>query len=194
MPATSHSRTSSNTSARHAHTPQTPSQLRNAHVPSEGSASPDDKMHKMPSHDLEFSTDGIHPAPDHTSVHSNNENAAPEHPGGILEIDLESTAHTELLNNQDWDASSGYGGVHDNHGPASRPVLHRNYGSFNTIDEFGGRYPGIMETAGGEVPDETHALLGDAFADGVLGGVSGQKMSTTQFLAERHGVRHKRMM
>lgn len=58
---------------------------------------------------------------------------------------------------------------------------------------FGGRYPGGIDSAG-ESADATHALLGDTFADGVLGGGSGQKMNTTRYLAERHGVKHRRMM
>ncbi|KAI4638081.1 hypothetical protein J4E93_010389 [Alternaria ventricosa] len=197
----SHSRDSSNASARHAHAPSTPSQLRQAHAPSDRSSSPEETMRPrryhdddepQPSssaapHDLEFSTDGIHPTTDATSVHSTHEEVAP--PGGIIEIDLEPTVRTRLLNQQDWGTFNRAEG---------RPAAHRNYGSFagsiHSEQSFGGTFPGIRETAEGDAPDEAHALLGDAFADGVMNKGSGQKMSTTRWLAERHGIKDKRMM
>jgi high affinity sulfate transporter 1 len=195
----SHSRESSN-GARHAHAPATPSQLRQAHVPSESTASsPDDTMHHQryydddepqPSssdapHDLEFSTDGIQPATDATSIHSTHEDVGP--PGGIIEIDLEPTVRARLLGHQDWDSFN------------QRPAVHRNYGSFagsiHSEHSFGGAFPGISEQPEGDAPDATHALLGDALADGALNKkANGQKMSTTRWLAERHGIKDKRMM
>ena len=138
-------------------------------------------------HDLEFSTDGIHPTTDATSVHSTHEEVAS--PGGIIEIDLEPTVRTRLLNQQDWGTFNRAEG---------RPAAHRNYGSFagsiHSEQSFGGTFPGIRETAEGDAPDEAHAILGDAFADGVLNKGNGQKMSTTRWLAERHGIKDKRMM
>ena len=62
------------------------------------------------------------------------------------------------------------------------------------IGGFGGRYPGGIDSRTGEASDAAHALLGDAIADGVLGGGSGQKMSTTHYLAKRNHVKHSRMM
>jgi hypothetical protein len=53
-------------------------------------------------HDLEFSTDGVQPTADAISTHSTHENVGP--PGGIIEIDLEPTVRTRLLNHQDWDS------------------------------------------------------------------------------------------
>ncbi|RYN30454.1 putative sulfate transporter [Alternaria tenuissima] len=196
----SHSRDSSNASARHAHAPSTPSQLRQAHVPSDRSSSPEETMHPrryyddepQPSssqapHDLDFSAQGIQPSTDATSIHSTHENVAA--PGGIIEIDLEPTARTRLLNQQNLE---GF-----NRGDA-RPSAHRNYGSFagsiHSEQSFGGAFPGIQETPEDSEPDEAHALLGDAFADGVLNKKNGQKMSTTRWLAERHGIKDKRMM
>jgi hypothetical protein len=138
-------------------------------------------------HDLAFSTDGIQPTTDAASIHSAHETAAP--PGGIIEIDLEPTVRTRLLNHQNW----------DNFNRAdARPSAHRNYGSFagsiHSEQSFGGAFPGIQETSEDGAPDEAHALLGDAFADGVMNKKSGQKMSTTRWLAERHGIKDKRMM
>lgn len=149
-------------------------------------------------YDLDFSTDGIHPATDGASAHSTHENVAPQQ-GGILEIDLEPTVRTRLLNHQNWDTASGCGDPNCNDGTTPpRPGVHRNYGSFagsiRSEHSFGGTYPGITETADGDAPDVAHALLGDAFADGVMNSGNGQKMSTTRWLAERHGVKNQRMM
>ncbi|KAF2870696.1 sulfate transporter family-domain-containing protein [Massariosphaeria phaeospora] len=209
----SHSRNSSNASARHnTHAPTTPTRLRTVQVPSEGSASPDETMHR-PSfyddtaqassssqhHDLEFSTDGIHPAYDQTSAYSNNENVPPRHQGaiseGISEVDMEPTARTRLLSHQNRDATAGHGSTDCNQGTHSpRPWLHRRYGSFNSQIEFDARFTGGLRSPVGEPADETHALLGDAVADGVLGGAGGQKMSTTTFLAKEHGIKNHRLM
>jgi hypothetical protein len=149
-------------------------------------------------HDLDFSTDGIRPAADGASAHSVHENAAPQR-AGILEIDLEPTVRTRLLNHQNWDAASGCGDANCTHGATSpRPGAHRSYGSFadsiHSDRSFGGAYPGIAEAADGEEPDAAHALLGDALADSIGGGGNGQKMSTTKWLAERHGVKNQRLM
>jgi hypothetical protein len=206
----SHSRNSSGASNhQHAHAPATPSGLRRVHVPSERSSSPEETMHTVssrdheaqassssPANDLEFSTDGIQPMPDQASTHPNNENAPPLHQGGIIEVGLETDSRTRLLTHKNWDASSGCGREDCNHGTMSpRPWSHAShksyYGTINT-ETFGGRYPGSVDPDTGEPADEAHALLGDAVVDGVLGG-NGQK-STTSYLAERHGVKHKRMM
>ncbi|KAF2639497.1 hypothetical protein P280DRAFT_470146 [Massarina eburnea CBS 473.64] len=206
----SHSRTPSNASNRYnAHAPVTPSQLRQAHVPYERSvsSSPEERMHAPrhaddesgPSssphddhHDLEFTTDGIQPASDRASVHSLAGDAPPR--GGIIEVDLEPTVRTRLLHHQhNWDGSSGCG-ENCNHGVMSpRPWSSMSYGSINSGNGFGGRYPGEIDPRTGEPTDATHALLGDTVADGVLGGGHG-KMSTTSYLAQRNGIKHKRMM
>jgi hypothetical protein len=187
------------------HAPLNPSQLREVYVPSEGSASPDTAMHSggqpqsnrgngegsSSAHTLGFSTDGIQPAPDHASVHSNGDDTR-----GALEYDSEPTVRTRLLNQQNWDAGSCCGSESCNHGALSpRPWSVRSYGTVNSSSSpgFGGLYPGGSGPTGGST-DPTHALLGDAVADGLLGVGSGPKKSTTMYLAERHGIRHKRMM
>ncbi|KAK7725684.1 hypothetical protein SLS57_003750 [Botryosphaeria dothidea] len=73
-----------------------------------------------------------------------------------------------------------------------RPETARSYGSFNSEifrDGFGGRYPGD-DTA--NTPEAAQSLLGESVTDGLLGGQG--KTSTTSWLAERHGIRNKRMM
>lgn len=206
----SHSRESSSGSVRHAHAPATPSQLRQAHVPSDRSSSPEEHMHHQryydeepptlssdATYDLDFSPDGIQPASDGTSAQSVHENVAPQQ-GGITEVDLEPTVRSRLLNHQNWDAASGCGDPNCNHGTISpRPGGHRNYGSFagsiRSVNSFGGTFPGDAETTG-DAPDAARALLGEAFAEGVVNSGHGQKKSTTRWLAERHGVKNQRMM
>lgn len=138
-------------------------------------------------YDLEFSTDGMQPAVDGASVHSNHEEVANPQ-GGIIEIDLEPTVRTRLLAQQNWDT------LESTHG---RPGAHRNYGSFagsiHSDNSFGGAFPG-PEAPEGDAPDSAHALLGDAVADGVMNIGNGKKKSTTKWLAERHGVKNQRMM
>ncbi|KAL6702464.1 hypothetical protein ACN47E_001834 [Coniothyrium glycines] len=186
-----HSRDSSDASARHAHAPATPSQLRQTYVPSDRSSSPEDTMHPHP-----------HPHPAHAHADEQHAHANQQHtpyhrdsspdglqPASDLENDLEPTVHTRLLSHQNLDSVVGYD---------ARPGTHRNYGSFagsiQSENSFGGVFPGIVETADAEAPDAAHALLGDAFADGVLNKTTPQHKSTTWWLAERHGIKDKRMM
>lgn len=152
-----------------------------------------------PPHDLDVATDGIIPAPDQASVHSNDENAPPEHHGGTFDLDSEEpTARTRLLNHQNWDAASGCGNENCNHGAMSpRPFSSRSYGTIaSSISKLGfiSRYPGSSGAGGGESADATHPLLGEAFAEGVLGGSASPNKSTTRYLAERNGIKSQRMM
>ncbi|KAH7385302.1 sulfate transporter family-domain-containing protein [Phaeosphaeria sp. MPI-PUGE-AT-0046c] len=198
-----HSRESSTGSARHAHAPATPSQLRQAHVPSDRSSSPEELMHPQRSYDgprpsssgrsydIDISEHGMRPATDDSSAHAVHESISPRQ-APIADVDYEPTARSRLLNQQNLDEGLGYGTG------SQRPGAHRNYGSFagsiHSDNSFGGAFPiqhdGIEEDA----PDATHALLGDAVAEGVLNTGNGQKKSTTRWLAERHGVKNQRMM
>lgn len=111
----------------------------------------------------------------------------------------ELSARTRLLGDDHWDAASGCGSENCAHGTYSpRPLSPRqgsymSYGSFDSSQKgFGGTYEGVNN--GGEDVDLTHSLLGDAIADGVMGGGHGPKMSTTDWLAKKNGVRGRRMM
>ena len=194
------------------HVPANPSQLRESYVPSEGSPSPKETMSRRLGHDEaevssnsqrqlrepEFESDGIHPAPDRASVHSNDGKVPAENVGATIDADLESTMRTRLLSHKDWDQASGCGSEHCSHGTFSpRPATHRSYGSISSDvsrDGFGGRYPRELGDGPGGSVDPTHALLGDAIADGLLRGGTGNKMSTTRFLANRHGIKHQKTM
>jgi hypothetical protein len=145
-----------------------------------------------------FENDGIHPQSDRASVHSHDDIAPAETAGasGIIEVDLESSLRTRLLSHRNWDQASGCGSENCNHGTFSpRPTTFRSYGSISSDHEgFGGRYLGGLGTSTGDGADVTHALLGDTVADGLLGGKKGKKMSTTRFLALRHGIKSEKQM
>ena len=199
----SHARTPSNASASaHAHTPATPSQLRHSHAPSDRSSSPEEPFHRRldghddaqpSSSDLGVSGDGVQPAAEGASAPAVYENVSPH--ADIVEIDFEPTARTRLLNHQNWDAASGCGDSTCDHGSLSpRLTGARNYGSFagsiHSEQSFGPIFPGIHETADGDIPDATHALIGG----GGSNGGNGHKKNTTRWLAERHGIPYKRIM
>ncbi|KAI9816200.1 MAG: hypothetical protein M1827_001801 [Pycnora praestabilis] len=202
--AVQHSRTSSrSTSIRHA--PINPSHLRESHQPP---SSPEDTMSSPShhgemlsqsehSHQLSIDEDGIHPTThDSASAASNQSNTPPE---GDIEQLTEATARHHLLHQKDWDKASGCGSGTCNHGTFSpRPGTHGSDGSISGPQEsasgFGGRYDGGVGDGVGGNSDNTHGMLGDTFADGVLGGGDGPKMSTTRMLAQKHGVKNSRLM
>ncbi|KAF2502959.1 hypothetical protein BU16DRAFT_25303 [Lophium mytilinum] len=218
-PDSGHHRRKSSTNRHSLHVPATPSQLRESHVPASRTPSPEATMKSgyydgaegsnsspktsprtSPQNDSDpiFDNDGIHLRLDQASVHSNDDAAPAETIDGILEVDLESTLRSRLLSHKHWDQASGCGSEHCNHGTFSpRPGTVRSYGSIGSDvshEGFGGRYPGGLGTAPGEHADVTHALLGDTVADGVLGGGRGKKMSTTRYLAKRHGIKSEKRM
>lgn len=199
-PARGHSRDSSTASARHPHTPATPSQLRQAHVPSDRSSSPEEAMHRLrrqsyyddeqqqtPESTAPYDFDTTTPAAAHAAQHDFAD--APHH-DGITEVDItEPNLRSRLLHAARNDDST------------PRPGVGRNYGSFagsvHSDNSFGGAFPGLDRSPAGEedASDATRALLGDAIADGLAsGGGDRQKMSTTRWLAERHGIKSQRMM
>lgn len=145
--------------------------------------------------DLAVSSQGIVPASDHASVHS----AHGPGPATAAHLDFEPvSAHTRLLNHQNWDDASGCGDENCNHGTMSpRPFTARSYGSFNSTMGFGGHYPGSIDARVEGPADATHALLGDTVADIITGGDGDNdsvKMNTTGYLARKHGIKSKRMM
>lgn len=180
-PSRGHSRDSSSASARHAHAPATPSQLRMAHAPSDRSSSPEETMHRRQSRSY-YDDEPQQDTP--ISAHSTHDFAeAPQH-DGIVEVDIsEPNVRSRLLDaaaREDWSA---------------RPGVARNYGSFagsiHSDHSFAGAFPGVPH---GDAPDATHALLGDAFADGLVNSGDRKNMSTTRWLAERHGIKSQRIM
>jgi hypothetical protein len=192
------------------HTPLNPSHLRESHLPS---TSPENRLSQPPehgepgssqrpeelAHEPEIQKDGIHPTlPNDAHTHSGDGVAGPVEVEPIFNTPFEPDLRARLLTHKNWDAASGCGSEHCQHGTFSpRPGTNRSYGSFASDisrDGFGGRYPGALGDGFGSAADSAHGILGDAIADGIMGGGQGNKMSTTRFLAKRHGVKNHRMM
>lgn len=184
------------------HRPANPSHLRHSQMPP---ASPDerrgDTSGRHSAADF-FTGDGIHPeTADGASVRSDLE--ATQQQGGIEEPG--PNARTALLgeakkHNISTAHETHCGEQNCTHGAMSpRPRLVRGYGSFATQSEFsqdgyGGRYPEGLGDGVGNSGDNVHGVFGDAVTDGLMGPGQGNKMSTTQWLAKRHGVKNSRIM
>lgn len=115
----------------------------------------------------------------------------------------EPNAHTRLLGDHNWDSGHGCGDDNCRHGSFSiRPTSPRqgslkSYNTFRTdlSDEgFGGPFPEGTGSGIDDAADVTHGILGDTIADELLGGGDGNKTSTTNHLARRHGIRARRKM
>lgn len=147
-----------------------------------------------------FAENGIYPEVDGASVGSDV--SATQQQGAIEEP--EPNARTALLNEANkYNISTHHthcGEDNCSHGNFSpRPRYVRGYGSFATQSEFsqdgyGGRYPEGLGNGVGQSGDNAHGVLGDAVTDGLMGARDGNKMSTTQWLARRHGVKNSRIM
>jgi hypothetical protein len=106
----------------------------------------------------------------------------------------EADARTRLL--EEYHKGSVCGVRHCNHGTFSPHIRAQGTESSNgsTIDGFGGRHGDDMNDEG-ETRDRTRGFIGDTFADGLFGGFRrGTSMSTTKWLATRHGVQNHRTM
>ncbi|KAI9894050.1 MAG: hypothetical protein M1814_004820 [Vezdaea aestivalis] len=92
-----------------------------------------------------------------------------------------------------------YTAVHDGqceHGTLSpRPGTGNSSGASERA--FGGTYPGTIDQGSGDATSTAREIMGDAVMDGILGAGNGKaknKMSTTQRLASKHGVKNTRLM
>jgi high affinity sulfate transporter 1 len=76
-----------------------------------------------------------------------------------------------------------------NHGTFSPRAgsLHSPRSSIDTMS-YGGRYTDAIGDDGGSI-DATHGIFGDAIADSLRGN---KRMSTTQWLAQKHGIKDRR--
>jgi hypothetical protein len=196
-------------SRRGSHAPHYPSGLRRSIVPRE-SSSPEDAL--VGPHDEVRGSDGKKPS----MPEMDDDGIRPSSPNGAETGEYHHEHHAEqsfwnpipnirsrLLGHDNWDAASGCGSENCGHGTFSpRPLSPRQgsvrtYGSFSSqISQagFGGAYADGEGAAYGESADLTHGLLGDSVADGLLGGGNGNKMSTTDYLAQRHGIKSRRWM
>lgn len=183
------------------HRPTNPSGLRQAHMPPE---SPEDRrnpsmLERMRENNAANSTAGsaaqiLEGAPLQSEPSSMNVEGAIEEP--------EPSARTRLLgeaNKYSIPAHANCDEENCNHGNISpRPRHHRGYGSFapsvTSADGHAGSYTeGSYGPGVGGSGDSMHGIFGDALADSLMPRDSTQ-MSTTQYLAKRHDIKHSKMM
>ena len=184
------------------HAPVKSSQLRESVALS---ASPEDIMDVPESGDSD-DADKSYPqsAPisidnDRSLLQSGDHTAPTEHVGGptvrgrIVEpSEYEADARTRLL--QDYSRAHACGSDSCSHGTFSPRVASPSQGSIvSSNNGFGGRYNGGINEDG-VAPSRTHRWFGDAFTDGVMSGGRGSTMSTTKWLAMKHGVKNRRTM
>jgi len=184
------------------HRPMNPSGLRTAHMPP---PSPDDRRntgdyglgHEEQQASLRHTDNGIHPIMEGASIQAEPSTMNTE--GAIDEP--EANARTRLLG----EAQKYSIPVHENcgeencsHGAMSpRPRHHRGYGSFapsfTSTEGIAGSYNESSHGRGGSSADSIHGILGDALADSLIPR-DGNKMSQTQYIAQRNKVKHSKMM
>ncbi len=104
-------------------------------------------------------------------------------------------ARTRLL--EDYHKGSVCGARDCNHGTFSPHIRAQGITSsdVSTINGFGGRGGDELNDDDGEVRDRTRGFIGNTFADGLFGGSrTDTSMSTTKWLATKHGVKNQRAM
>jgi hypothetical protein len=178
------------------HVPLTPSRLRESVA-----QSPVEQMAKSPSQDAErdrryspLSSPILQPEHGDPSTTSGEElvadNALTQ--GDIVEpAQAEPNARTRLL--EDYHRGAACGLRNCNHGTFSpRPRSYQN--SISSGNEPVDRYGSGIEGDGGAA-DQSSRLFGDPFADTIFGERRrDKKMSTTQWLAFKHGVKNPRLL
>ena len=178
------------------HTPLTPSRLRESVV-----QSPIHRTANSPSQEDEGETQySPLSSPPLQPQHGEPLTAAgddPEEYDGFMQGDLveptqaQSNARTRLL--EDYHKGAACGSRNCNHGTFS-PRLRSSQNSISSGNDQGGRYTGGLGQDGGAA-DQSNRLLGDSFADTIFGGLRrDKKMSTTQWLALKHGIKNPRLL
>lgn len=183
------------------HAPSVSSGLRQSHTPSSLPSSPaagngddistQDHVGSTAEEEPHFVQSGIQPVPSHMFPESNGDYGLDAR--GDFRLPFSPGSRTRLLDHDNWDTATGCDDSVCGHGlysPRSgSPHRHqRGYGSIaseGSRNDFGGPASGA--------DDMLHTAFGDTVADGLLGGRGG-KMSTTKYLARRHGIRHSRAM
>lgn len=125
---------------------------------------------------------------------------------------LEPTVHTRLLEQRSW--GNGSDGDAPNsptkqnrqkkrpwdflrsYGSFASYASHRGTAPYDNPEAFRNQHPENIGVSNHEHPDAIHALFGDSVADGLLGGAgsSGDRVSTTRWLAWTNGIKSERMM
>ena len=144
------------------------------------------------SHPIQFDETSRQPVPQDSDPIA--QDTGPEATARILEpTSREADIRTRLL--EDYHRGRICASGSCDHGTFSpRAPSRRSWNSsLDSRDGFGGRYPGGTNDRG-DPSDTLHGVFGDTIADGVLGGGNGSKMSTTKWLAQKHGIKNSRMM
>ena len=180
--------------ARPPYAPARPSDLRHVHGPhgtpkgGQRGMSPDNAVAAVDTHQaITIDDEGAHPLDQNRSDPTEPEQHAVEVRGDLAEP-VAVSARKHLLTHQEWDHVPAHEGPCD-HGilsPQPRPHRHTESVYSNSPSLGFGGSPGTGERAGGD------ASLGASVAEGLLGG--GPKISTTAWLAKRHGVKSTRKM
>lgn len=164
---------------RESHTASSPSSPEDVKMsPSTGSSATDESEDHLPA----LEQDGIHPTnPDNASIFSDT---SATHNDGVVGSSIEPDIRSRLLDYQNGDR---------NNGTFSRPKVGRSYESIDSRSGYGGTHHSEDGDGNGNGIFSPNGMFGDAIADGLLGG-AGNHTSTTSWLAQRHGVVHKRAM
>ena len=141
---------------------------------------------------VEFGDDGIHPQLPH--IASPVEDEADTHIRGVLEEPSEE-AHAHTLLMESYDQEPGCGSKICNHGTFSpRPTTQRSIKSSDGQFDFRRRHQGGTEEGTGD----NNSMQGPkqlTIAGRLFGARSAvSRMSTTQFLAKKHGIKSTRLM
>jgi len=150
-------------------------------------------MYSPGTNPVEFQDDGIHPLLPSSAAPL--EDSAGTHMEGALEEpeEYEADAHTSLL--ESYNQGSACGNKRCNHGTFSpRPEMHRKAMSYDSQFDFGSRQESIVESTASDNGNPQRGIFRAAVVEGILGRSSAKKMSTTQLLAKRHGVKDTRLM
>ncbi len=105
----------------------------------------------------------------------------------------EADAHSHLL--QACNEAPACGLKTCNHGTFSpRPTMRRSYVGYESQSLFGGGYGQVLGDLDGASRGASYGTSGDVSGGWTPEGRTGKKMSTTQWLAKRHGVKNPRTM
>lgn len=191
-PVRSRNSSVNSSSGRDQYAPTNPSRLRTSIVP-DNSSPPDDteragfgssenpveKRLSVPY----FLVEGINPGDPEPASAAENDASAQAEPRFSSPPLL--SERNRLLTSDNWDAASGCGSINCKHGTFSpRPGSPRSYGS-DSINGFADRYVSRQGTSYSETGDASNRPLADG---------DGRHMSTTQWLAKKHGIKMSRLM